>query len=161
LDHLWRGGQRGARGWNFLPIYLAPIGLLALAPGFLRRLSQTLRETQATTPSDFIAARFGHDVVVARLVTIIALAGSVPMALQLRSIGTAVAIIGKDDTVVGPTMLVAAGLLALFAILFGARRFERAGRSEGMVYAIALESGIKLLAVSGGGAGHRHLHTGR
>lgn len=136
-------------GWNFLPIYLAPIGLLALAPGFLRRLSETLRETQATTPSDFIAARFGHDVVVARLVTIIALAGSVPyMALQLRSIGTAVAIItGKDDTVVGPTMLVAAGLLALFAILFGARRFERAGRSEGMVYAIALESGIKLLAL--------------
>lgn len=141
-------------GWNFLPIYLAPITLLALAPGFLRRLSQTLRETQATTPSDFIAARFGHDVVVARLVTVIALAGSVPyMALQLRSIGTAMAIItGNGDpdqsgAVVAPTMLGAAGLLALFAILFGARRFERSGRSEGMVYAIALESGIKLLAL--------------
>lgn len=136
-------------GWNFLPIYLAPITLLALAPGFLRRLSATLRETQATTPSDFIAARFGHDVVVARLVTVIALAGSVPyMALQLRSIGTAMAIItGNGDAVVAPTMLGAAGLLALFAILFGARRFERSGRSEGMVYAIALESGIKLLAL--------------
>ncbi|MBN9145192.1 MAG: hybrid sensor histidine kinase/response regulator [Novosphingobium sp. 63-713] len=136
-------------GWNFLPIYLAPIALLALAPGFLRRLSATLRETQATTPSDFIAARFGHDVVVARLVTVIALAGSVPyMALQLRSIGTAMAIItGNGDPVVAPTMLGAAGLLALFAILFGARRFERSGRSEGMVYAIALESGIKLLAL--------------
>lgn len=136
-------------GWNFLPIYLAPIALLALAPAFLRRLSETLRETQATTPSDFIAARFGHDIVVARLVTVIALAGSVPyMALQLRSIGTAMAIItGDGNTVVAPTMLGAAGLLALFAILFGARRFERAGRSEGMVYAIALESGIKLLAL--------------
>jgi hypothetical protein len=58
-------------------------------------------------------------------------------------------------------MLAAAGLLALFAILFGARRFERAGRSEGMVYAIALDRGSSSRAVSGGGAGHRHCGTGR
>jgi hypothetical protein len=44
-------------------------------------------------------------------------------------------------------MIGSAVLLAAFAILFGARRFERAGRSEGMVYAIGIESLIKLIAV--------------
>jgi len=141
-------GSMVREGWNYLPIYLAPMALLLLAPSFLRRLSAAVAEEEATTASDFIAARFGHDVVVARLVTVIALAGSVPyMALQLRSIGNALAII-TDRALVVPTMGVAAVLLALFAILFGARRFERAGRSEGMVYAIGLESAIKLLALA-------------
>jgi Na+/proline symporter len=42
-------------GWNYLPIYLAPM-LLLLAPGFLRRLAQAVADEQATTASDFIAA---------------------------------------------------------------------------------------------------------
>ncbi len=135
-------------GWNYLPIYLAPLLMLVLAPMFLRRLAEAVAEEQATTPSDFIAARFGHDVKVARLVTVIALAGSVPyMALQLRSIGNALAIVTGLPVVV-PTMVAAAVLLAVFAILFGARRFERAGRSEGMVYAIGLESAIKFVALA-------------
>jgi Na+/proline symporter/CheY-like chemotaxis protein len=134
-------------GWNYLPIYLAPMLLLVLAPQFLRRLGQAVAEEQATTSSDFIAARFGHDVVVARLVTVIALSGSVPyMALQLRSIGNALAIL-TGLPVVAPTMVAAAVLLAIFAILFGARRFERAGRSEGMIYAMGLESLIKIVAL--------------
>ncbi len=140
-------------GWNYLPIYLAPMLLLALAPAFLRRLAEAVAEEQATTASDFIAARFGHDIVVARLVTIIALSGTVPyMALQLRSIGNAVAIVtgrgGTEGALLAPTMIAAAVLLAVFAILFGARRFERAGRSEGMVYAIGIESLIKIIALS-------------
>ena len=135
-------------GWNYLPIYLAPLLMLLLAPAFLRRLAEAVAQEQATTSSDFIAARFGHDVKVARLVTIIALAGSVPyMALQLRSIGNALAIVTGLPVVV-PTMVAAAVLLAVFAILFGARRFERAGRSEGMIYAIGLESAIKLVALA-------------
>jgi Na+/proline symporter len=43
-------------GWNYLPIYLAPMLLLLLAPGFLRRLAQAVADEQATTASDFIAA---------------------------------------------------------------------------------------------------------
>ena len=134
-------------GWNYLPIYLAPILLLLAAPQFLRRLAQAVAAEQATTVSDFIATRFGHDPVVARLVTVIALLGSVPyVALQFRSIGSALAIV-SGTAVAGPAMLVAAPVLALFAILFGARRYELAGRSEGLVFAIAAESLIKLAAL--------------
>ncbi len=134
-------------GWNYLPIYVAPILLLIAAPTFLRRLAQAVAEEQATTVSDFIASRFGHDVTVARLVTVIALLGTIPyIALQLRSIGAALSIVSGAD-VAAQAMLVAAPLLALFAVLFGARRFELAGRSEGLLYAIGIESAIKLLAL--------------
>jgi Na+/proline symporter len=85
-------------GWSYLPIYLAPIVLLLAAPRFLIRLSEAVAREQASTVSDFIAARFGNDVVIARLVTIIALLGSIPyVALQLRSIGNALAIVSGQS----------------------------------------------------------------
>lgn len=140
-------GSAARDGWNYLPIYVAPILFLIAAPKFIARLSHAAAEEKAATVSDFIAARFGHDVVVARLVTVIALLGTIPyVALQFRSIGNALSIV-SGQAVVGPAMAVAAILLTLFAILFGARRFELAGRSEGLLYAIGLESIIKLTAL--------------
>jgi Na+/proline symporter/signal transduction histidine kinase len=134
-------------GWTYLPIYLAPVLLLLLAPRFLTLLARAMAAEQASTVSDFIAARFGHDVVVARLVTIIALLGTIPyIALQFRSIGSALSI-ASGSVVTVPSMIATALLLAVFAILFGARRYELAGRSEGLVYAIGLESLIKLVAL--------------
>lgn len=140
-------GSAVREGWNYLPIYVAPILLLLAAPRFLNRLAQAVADEQARTVSDFIATRFGHDVVVARLVTIIALFGTVPyVALQFRSIGSALSIVSGAAVGV-PAMIVAAPVLGLFAILFGVRRFELAGRSEGLVFAIAVESVIKLTAL--------------
>lgn len=141
-------GSAARDGWSYLPIYLAPIVLLLAAPRFLVRLSEAVAREQASTVSDFIAARFGNDVVVARLVTIIALLGSIPyVALQLRSIGNAMAIV-SGQPVQATVMVVSAVLLALFAVAFGARRYELAGRSEGLVYAIGLESLIKIGALA-------------
>lgn len=134
-------------GWNYLPIYLAPCLVLLLAPGFLQRLGDAVDEEKAATISDFIAARFGHDAGMARLVTLTALAAIVPyVALQLRSIGIAIALL-SDRAVAIPVMIAAALVLGLFAILFGTRRYEVAGRTEGMLYSIALESTIKLTAL--------------
>lgn len=135
-------------GWSYLPIYLAPIVLLLAAPRFLERLSDAVAQEQAGTVSDFIAARFGNDVVIARLVTVTALMGSIPyVALQLRSIGSAMAIV-SGQAVETAVMVVSALLLAAFAAAFGARRYEVAGRSEGLVYAIGLESLIKVAALA-------------
>lgn len=132
-------------GWLFLPIYLAPILLLVLGPRFLNRLSQAVAEERAATVSDFIAARFGHDVVIALL-------GTIPyVALQLRSIGVALSIVSGSSVLV-PGMVGAAVLLALFALLFGARKFEIAARSEGMLYAIGVESLLKIGALGAVGA---------
>ncbi|MBC2651922.1 PAS-domain containing protein [Novosphingobium flavum] len=140
-------GSAVREGWNYLPIYVAPVLLLLFAPRFLRALSQAVANEQAKTLSDFIAARFDHDPIVARLVTVIALLGTIPyVALQFRSIGKALSLVTGQPVAV-PAMIVAAPLLALFAILFGARRFELAGRSEGLVFAIGAESLIKAVAL--------------
>lgn len=141
-------GSAVREGWNYLPIYLAPCLLLMCAPVFLRRLAAAVDAEKATTISDFIAARFQHDAGMARLVTITALCGIVPyVALQLRSIGSAISVVSGSD-VAASVMIVAAFLLALFAILFGARRFEIGGRNEGMLFSVALESLIKLAALA-------------
>ncbi|MFD2578224.1 hypothetical protein ACFSTD_05540 [Novosphingobium colocasiae] len=91
-------------GWSYLPIYLGPILLLIVAPRFLRSLSRAVAEEQAATVSDFIAARFGHDVIVARLVTIIALfrdhtlhRASVPVDRQSVFSGFRSERVGHDD----------------------------------------------------------------
>lgn len=140
-------GSLARDGWNYLPIYLAPCLVLVLAPGFLRRLGDAVDTEKAATISDFIAARFGHDTTMARLVTLTALAAIVPYgALQLRSIGFAIALLSGRAVAV-PVMVAAAVALGLFAILFGARRYETAGRTEGLLVSIALESLIKLLAL--------------
>ena len=140
-------GTAAREGWNYLPIYAAPMLVLLAAPRFLARLTQAVAAEKAVTVSDFIAARFGHDVIVARLVTVTALLGSIPyIALQLRSIGSAMSIVSARP-VTEPVMIAAALLLALFAVLFGARRYELAGRAEGLVYAIGLDSLFKLAAL--------------
>ncbi|MBA4355895.1 MAG: hybrid sensor histidine kinase/response regulator, partial [Novosphingobium sp.] len=149
-------GTAVSEGWNYLPIYLAPAIMLMFAPGFLRKLAEAVAAERASTISDFIAARFGHDPGVARIITIIALCGTIPyVALQLRSMGIAIATLSGQDVVL-PVMVAAAMVLSLFAILFGARRYEIAGRSEGLVFSIALESVIKLAALGlvGGYAVH-------
>ncbi|MCX7284002.1 MAG: PAS domain-containing hybrid sensor histidine kinase/response regulator [Novosphingobium sp.] len=141
-------GTAVSEGWNYLPIYLAPALFLLMAPAFLARLAEEVQRERASTMSDFIAARFGHDPGVARIITVIALCGTVPyIALQLRSIGTAIAASSTQNVAV-PVMIGSAAVLALFAILFGARRYEIAGRSEGLVFSIALESLIKLVSLT-------------
>ncbi|WP_298284680.1 PAS domain-containing hybrid sensor histidine kinase/response regulator [Novosphingobium sp.] len=141
-------GTAVSEGWNYLPIYLAPALFLLAAPAFFARLAEEVQRERASTISDFIAARFGHDPGVARIITVIALCGTVPyIALQLRSIGTAIAASSAQNVAV-PVMIGSAAVLALFAILFGARRYEIAGRSEGLVFSIALESLIKLVSLT-------------
>lgn len=141
-------GTSVSEGWNYLPIYLAPVLMLVFGGKFIRNLAEAVAHERASTISDFIAARFGHDPAVARIITVIALFGSVPyIALQLRSMGTAISSISGEN-ITSLVMSVAAVVLSLFAILFGARRFEIAGRSEGLVFSIALESLIKLVALA-------------
>ncbi|WP_226019231.1 PAS domain-containing hybrid sensor histidine kinase/response regulator [Novosphingobium sp. FKTRR1] len=140
-------GSAVREGWNYLPIYLAPCLVLLVAPGFMRRLAEAVEEERAASLSDFIAARFGHDPMMAQLVAVTAVCGIVPyVALQLRSIGSAIAV-ASHRPVEAPVMIAASVALAGFAILFGTRRYEIAGRSEGILFSVALESVIKLLAM--------------
>ncbi len=140
-------GSAAADGWSYLPIYLGPILVYLCAPGFLRRLIAAVQADGASSISDFIGSRFGKSRGVAALVTALALFGTIPyLALQLRSVGTSYAeIVGQGGTLVPMTMTAVA--LALFAMLFGTRRFEASGRNEAILYAVAVESLVKLAAL--------------
>ncbi|TRW17348.1 PAS-domain containing protein [Glacieibacterium frigidum] len=140
-------GSAAADGWSYLPIYLGPILVYLCAPGFLRRLIAAVQAEGATSISDFIGSRFGKSRGVAALVTALALFGTIPyLALQLRSVGTSYAeIVGTGGTLMPMTLTAIA--LALFAMLFGTRRFEASGRNEAILYAVAVESLVKLAAL--------------
>lgn len=140
-------GTAVSSGWAYLPIYLGPILLFLLAPRFLRRLVQSVKDEGATSLSDFIATRFGKDKSLSALLTILALAGTVPyLGLQLRSVGTTYQLLAGGGDLVRAVVL-AAIALAVFAIMFGARRYE-SGRGDGAVqFAVAAESLVKLVAL--------------
>lgn len=145
-------GSAARDGWAYLPIFVGPALVFLLAPRFLEALVVAVRAEGATTISDFIGSRFGKSRSLAALVTITATLGIIPyIALQLRSVAGAFAIVtgtASDGAVMSVTSIV----LAAFALLFGTRRYDAAGRNEGVVYATALESIIKIGAFAAIGA---------
>ncbi len=138
-------GTAATRGWDYLAIYLGPALVFLLAPKFLARLVRLAREEGSSSISDFISARYGRSRGTAAIVAGTALLASVPyIALQLRSVTLSFgAIAGVGSSAEVGTFV--ALLLAVFAIVFGARRYEVAGRNPGVVAAIAAESLIKLV----------------
>lgn len=139
-------------GWSYAAIYIGPILVYLLAPRFLTRLVREVRRDGATSISDFIGSRFGKSRGVAALVTLLALFGSIPyLALQLRSIGTGYRVISGHEAFSAP-MSLAAVLLAAFAILFGTRRYVASSRSEAVLYVVAAESLVKIIALLAVGA---------
>jgi signal transduction histidine kinase/Na+/proline symporter/CheY-like chemotaxis protein len=140
-------GSAATGGWNFLPIYLGPILLFALAPRFLERLTGAVHAEGATSLSDFIGSRFGKSRGVAALVTSLALFGTIPyVALQLRSVGTSWSLLAGRPGIVEPIWWAAVGLV-IFAIRFGTQRYDVARRNEAVLFAVAAESVFKLFAL--------------
>ena len=139
-------GTAATTGWTYLSIYLGPILLFLFAPRFLARIVRLSREAGSTSIADFISARYGRSQSIAAIVASFALISSIPyIALQLRSVSASfAALVGiAHSTWLGP---LTAALLAIFAISFGARRYDVAGRNQGLIAVIASESVVKLFS---------------
>lgn len=153
-------GSAVADGWSYLPIYLGPILVYLFGHNFLKKLIDAFKAEGANSLSDFIGGRFGNSRGVAAMVTILALLGSIPyLALQLRSLSTTFGMISGDDTLV-QTMALAALGLALFAIVYGTRRYEPSSRNDAVLFAVGFESFFKLGALLLAGALAALLLTG-
>lgn len=147
-------GTAAGSGWNYLPIYLGPALLFLLAPGFLQRLITVAHREGATSIADFISRRHGKSTALSALVTAFALFSALPyIALQLKSVGMSYAELVSSGPQRGVSagndgvVFVVAAALALFAILFGTRRYDVAGHNRGLVVAVAVESAVKLVAL--------------
>lgn len=145
-------GSAVADGWAYLPIYLGPILIFLFAHRFLRRLIDAVKADGANSISEFIGGRFSNSQGVAALVTTLALLGSIPyLALQLRSLGTTYALIVHTE--VRPATMAAAALgLALFAMIYGTRRYEASSRNDAVLFAVSFESLLKIGALIVAGA---------
>lgn len=139
-------GSAVAEGWTYLPVYLGPIVFFLFGSNFFERLVEAVKFEGSTSISNFIGSRFSNSRIIAALVTILSLLGIVPyLALQLRSVGTTyVRLTGGGD--ISIAMGLTAVILALFAMLFGTRSYETASRNDGILFAISVESILKLLA---------------
>jgi Na+/proline symporter/nitrogen-specific signal transduction histidine kinase len=150
-------GRAAANGVGFLPIYLGPTLAAALFWLVLRKIVRISKTHRITSIADFIAARYGKSAALAGVATLIAVVGIVPyIALQLKAVSGSFRLLAgypalaaathAQSPVASDTALYVALLLALFAILFGARHLDASERHEGMVAAIAFESLVKLAA---------------
>jgi Na+/proline symporter/signal transduction histidine kinase len=149
--------RSGATG--FLSIYLGPTLMMILGWPILRKIIRISKINRITSIADFIASRYGKSAAIAGAVTIIAVLGIVPyMSVQIKAISTSFQLISQYPNVYMAktgghlsgtldTAFFVAILLALFAVIFGTRHLEATERHEGLVAAIAFESGVKLIAI--------------
>ena len=144
-------GSAASTGWGFLPIYLGPVLMMLLGFDLIRRIAETSRNQRITSIADFIAYRFGRSHTIAVLVTCAAVIGVVPyIALQLKGITTGIDVISRatGHAAVLPDLLplYLALALAVFAMMFGTRDMDASEHHRGLMWAIAFESLVKLLA---------------
>lgn len=144
-------GVAANNGWGYFAIYLGPILLFLLGWPFLRRLLIFSNRNKVTSIADFVGSRFGKRQVLASLVTIIAVVGTLPyIALQLRAVSLAWAAIdtppGEVLRVGSGTSFISALVMAWFAILFGTRVSDASNKMRGLISAVAIESVVKLAA---------------
>ncbi len=155
-------GNAARTGFDFIPVYLGPILMFCVCWPLLLRVIRLAKAQNITSIADFLAARYGKSPAVAAVVTIVAVIGMLPyVALQLKAVlittdtllsatvrdlaQTGVAF-SSDDARYAASGLIVAGLLALFAILFGTRHIDATEHQDGMTVAIAAESLLKLTA---------------
>ena len=133
-------------GYGFLASYLGVTGAFLLAPVLLYPILRITRTYQLSSLADLFAFRF-RSTWAGTLSTLCMLVGVLPLlALQVQAVTDAIAIlIGEPvDTRVA---LGFCGLFILVTILFGARHLATREKHQGLVFAIAFESLIKLIAL--------------
>ena len=145
-------GNAASTGYDFIPVYLGPILLFVFGWRFLLRIVRLAKSQNITSVADFLAARYGKSQAVAAIVTVIAVAGTLPyIALQLKAVALSV------DTLLGArplqdlhlptdTAFIIALMMATFAVLFGTRHIDATEHQEGLIVAVAAESLVKLAA---------------
>ena len=140
-------GKAANAGLSFLTTYIGPTLMAALWWIVLRKIVYLSKEHRITTISDFIASRYGKSLSLSALVTFVAVIGITPyLGLQLKAVMTTFSLLsGRPEGSHFAGWFISL-MLGVFAVIFGARRLDASERHGGLVFAVAFESAIKLLA---------------
>lgn len=140
-------GKAATSGLSFLTIYIGPTLMAALWPLFLKKVIKIAKANRITTLSDFIGFRYGKSLFLSALCAIVTVVGIIPyIGLQIKAIIHTFVILSGETTGSVAASLFITAILGVFAIIFGARRLDASERHGGLVFAIAFESIIKLIA---------------
>jgi len=140
-------GRAATSGLSFLTIYLGPTLMAALWMVVLTRIVRIAKANRITTISDFLGFRYGKSLLLSGLVAAIAVIGVIPyIGLQIKAIISTFEIISHEPRGGAAMGLVITLFLGGFAIIFGARRLDSSERHGGLVFAVAFESLVKLVA---------------
>ena len=148
-------GLATTTGLGFIPVYLGPILMFAVAWPLIIRIVRLAKSQNTTSIADFLASRYGKSQHLAALVTIVALIGVIPyLALQLKAVSQSLeTLIGRHAFAGGVAIYMpgdiafsVALLMAVFAILFGTRHIDATEHQEGLMVAVAAESVVKIAA---------------
>jgi signal transduction histidine kinase/Na+/proline symporter len=153
-------GFAARNGLLFLTVYLGPTLVFAAAWWLLRPLVHLKDARRLTGLPDLLSLRYEKSRAVALLATVVLVAGLVPyLALQLKTMIATLALLTAGHGAaltypsagrqIGPPLVV---LLLLFTIAVGLRRVRPAERHPGLVFALAIESAVKLVAFLAVGA---------
>ncbi len=139
-------GLASQYGYGFLAIYLGISGTFVLAPVLLYPLLQLTRTHQLASLADLFAFRF-HSTAAGTLTTLGLLLCTLPLlALQIQAVADTAQLL-TGETVQENIALVFCLVITLFSILFGARHIATREKHQGVVFAMAFESLLKLLAI--------------
>ena len=140
-------GKAATSGLSFLTIYLGPTLMASLWWIILRKIIIISKENRITTISDFVGSRYGNSLFLSALVAIVALIGITPyLGLQIKAIMKTFSILAGETKGSAAAGWFITLILGIFAIIFGARRLDSSERHEGLIFAIAFESIVKLIA---------------
>lgn len=150
-------GKVANSGLIFLAVYLGPTLAIFLWPLLLKRLIRIKELYKVTSLADLISVRYNKSMLIGGIVSFGALVGIIPyISIQLKAIIQSINIlIAKDeasyiqsssevDSIVGTLIVV---LMSFFTIIFGLRKLDPSERHFGMVFIVAIESVVKLVAL--------------
>ncbi|MCH7413016.1 sensor histidine kinase [Belliella sp. R4-6] len=148
-------GRAATNGLEFLTIYIGPSLIAPLWWIVMRKIIRISKVQRISSIADFISSRYGKNVTLGGVVTIVCLLGILPYtSIQIKGIASSFQILqgsGVTETLANlpfyqDTAFYLALGLALFTVLFGTRNIEATAQHEGMVMAVAFESIFKLIA---------------
>ncbi|MDC2890123.1 hypothetical protein [Psychrosphaera algicola] len=145
---LGTSGKAASNVLSHIPIFLGPILLFVFAWPFIQRMINVSLKLNITSIADLIASRYGKSKHLARLVTTVALVGTLPyLALQLKAIVYTFQqlqfALEFEHWQLG---LGVSLVLVWFTVIFGIRSIEVTERHPDVMLAIAFESLMKLIA---------------
>lgn len=134
-------------GYGFLAYYMGISGAFILSPILLKPILHITRTYQLSSLADLFAFRY-RSRLAGVMVTLFTLAVALPLlTLQIAAVAESMHLLNADL----PSTRLAFGFcitMVVFAILFGARHVSPREKHEGLVFALAFESLLKLVAIS-------------